>query len=192
MKFGRIIELGLTHPEAESPESKPGQSDQREEPSVDDEEAVLRQIEQRAKEQGQLSFLHLECNLDRALSDHALEEYRKAEFVFEKDSGLPFFRLTDLAVALNLLKKFKDQLPKRYQANVNKVLEREDAIKQIFSEYHALRQKGQGRDLADVAALSYALETLRSIDPGRFPNELVDLSEEELRQLELTKGVFRK
>ena len=155
-----------------------------------DEDAVLRQIEERHKRFPQeLSFLSLERDLDLVLSDNALEAYKKAHYVFKKDSELPFFRLTDLGTALALLERFKDRLPNRYQANIRKVIEHADTIRQIFLDYRSLREKGQGYDLADVAALIEALAELRKIDPHRFPADLVDVTEEERRGHEAMKNI---
>jgi hypothetical protein len=150
--------------------------------AVTDEEAVLRQIEKRAKEypQQQLSFLDLERTLNLALSDNALDAYKKAGYSFRRgDSDLPFLRLTDLESVLGLLQEFKDRLPNRYQANIKKVLDHEEAIKQIFLDYRRLREKGQGRDAHDVAVLRSTLDELRKIDPDRFPTDLVELTDEE-------------
>jgi hypothetical protein len=97
-------------------------------------------------------------------------------------SELPFFRLTDLGTALGRLEEFKDRLPNRYQANIKKVLEHADVIKQVFLEYRSLREKGEGRDVSDIAALLSALDELRKIDPDRFPNDLVDVTEEERKR----------
>ncbi len=155
-----------------------------------DEEAVLRQIEEYAtKFPQQLSFLSLERDLDLVLSDDALEAYKKAGYVLKKDSELPFFRLTDLGTALTLLERFKDRLPNRYQANIKKVIGNADKIKQIFLDYRSMREKGEGRDLADVSALLSALETLRKIDPDGFSAGLVDVTDEERRGYEAMKNL---
>jgi len=172
-------------PSNEKPSSKksPEKSVQRvaEQPDVD-EVAALRQIEERSRRSGEPSFVYLESNLDLVLSPNALEAYKKAGYVLKKDSELPFFRLTDLATALSILEQFKDRLPNRYRANIKKVLENADTIKQVFLDYGSLRQKGEGRDVSDVAALLSALDELRKIDPDRFPADLVDVTDEERKR----------
>jgi hypothetical protein len=148
-----------------------------------DEQAILQHIEERHERYPQqLSFLSLERTLDLALSDNALEAYKKAGYVLRKDSELPFFRLTDLDAALSLLERFKDRLPNLYQANIKKVLDHADSIKQIFLDYRRLREKGEGRDAADASALISALDTLHKIDPNLFPADLVDITDEERKQ----------
>jgi hypothetical protein len=149
-----------------------------------DEEAVLQQIEERAKRYPgrERSFRYYEGLLDRVLSDNALEMYRKDRYSIKTDSDFPFLLLTDLTGALSGLKTFKDRLPNRYQANINKVLDHADAIKQIFRGYRVLRGNGQGRGLHDVEALLTTLDELRKIDPDRFPADLVDVTDEEREQ----------
>jgi hypothetical protein len=108
--------------------------------------------------------------------------YRKDRYSIKTDSDFPFLLLTDLTGALSGLKTFKDRLPNRYQANINKVLDHADAIKQIFRGYRVLRGNGQGRGLHDVEALLTTLDELRKIDPDRFPADLVDVTDEEREQ----------
>jgi hypothetical protein len=171
-------ELTVEKPAAET---YPEESNQR--PPIEaaiDEEAVLRQIEERAAKYPQeLSFRGLERTVDRALSDDPMAAYKKARFFLSTDSDLLFSRLTDLGTALDLLRTFKDRLPTRYEANIKKVLDHADAIRQIFQDYRQIREKGQGRDLSDVGALLSTLEVLRRIDPDRFPADLVDVTDEE-------------
>jgi hypothetical protein len=168
-------------PETPAPQLRLEQSSQYSPPTSGiDEGAVLRQIEERATKYPQeLSFRDLERTLDRALSDDPVTAYKTARSSFHTDSDLLFSRLTDLGTAVDLLRTFKDQLPGRYKANIKKVLDHADAIRQIFRDYRQLREKGQGRDLSDVGALLSTLEVLRTVDPDRFPADLVDVTDEE-------------
>ncbi len=144
-------------------------------------------VRQRLEERTAKKFLSLEHKLDLVFSDKALEAYREAGYVLRNNSELSFFRLVDLDAALIHLEQLKDQLPDRYQADVKKVLGHEETIKQIFYDYRPLREKGEARHLHDVAALLSTLETLRRIDSGRFPVDLVDVSDDERRQDEALK-----
>jgi hypothetical protein len=169
------------NPEDQKPPSKPVQ-ETSEEPSEETakrayDEYVRKQIEKRAGER----FLSIEHELDLVFSDNALEAYKKAGYVLKKDSELSFFRLVDLEAALLRLEQLKDEFPDRYQADIKRVRDHAQTIKQIFYDYRSMRQQGEGRGAHDVSALLSALETLQRIDPGNFAADLVDVSNEERR-----------
>lgn len=184
MRFGRILELGLTSRVPESEENKPKEPG-RSETAPYDVEAELRRIgEEGTRKRLEKKFVWHEKEIDRALSDNPTEAYRQAGVAPTHQDSWPFLRLTYLAGALDSMEAFRERLPERYQANINKVRERAEDIKKIFHEYRLLREKGEARGLHDAAALLSAIETLRKIDPDQFPLELVDVSKEDRDSLD--------
>jgi hypothetical protein len=184
-------------PAAETPAQRttPDRSDSHTPVPADaDKEAVLQQIEERARRypERERSFRYHERLLDRVLSDNALEAYKKANYLLNTDSTLPFLLLNDLEAALSGLEEFKDRLPNRYKANVSKVLGRADRIKQIFQDYRLLREKGEGRGSHDVSVLLTTLDELRKIDPDRFPVDLIDVTDEERQRLQAEQKLIMR
>lgn len=165
-----------------------GAIEQANERSPKNEEIVLQRIEERARKYParERSFLYYEHLLDRVLSENAAEAYKNANFLVTQDSDLSFLCLTDLAAALSGLETFKDRLPNRYQTNINKVREHAETIKQIFRNYHHIRERTQESGSHHVGALIAALDGLRKIDPELFPADLIDVTDEE-RQRDWTQ-----
>lgn len=153
-------------------------------PSELNEDAILDDMRLRNKERYKL-LERVERQLVRSFADNPGTLYKEDRLVV-KEQEVPFWRLLDLEESLRDLSKFKDQLPKRYKANVDKVVEKAEFVKKILENYRSWAETEARWDPLTIKEGQIdLLVKLRRIAPDRFPRDLAELTDKEFELLAL-------
>src|SRR5439155_2624827 len=131
------------------------------------EEGLIRQIE-RSNPEVFRKLTEVGKQLRRAFADNGQELIQADGWTVDND--VPMWRIDDLNAALGNIESFKEQFPKRYQANIPPILEDPDRVRRVLEEYGAWVPGTQFEPGAKAVQLQ-TLAKLRRIDASRFPRE---------------------